>query len=63
MSVYEKLMLVQAELKVPKGQYNSFGKSKYRSCDDILEAAKTVLAKHKAVLKVGDDLVFVEGRF
>lgn len=63
MSVYEKLMLVQAELKVPKGQYNSFGKYKYRSCEDILEAAKPVLAKHKAVLKVGDDLVFVEGRF
>ena len=29
MSVREKLLAVQAELKAPKGQTNSFGKYKY----------------------------------
>ncbi len=36
----EKLMKIQSELKAPKNQYNSFGKYKYRSCEDILEALK-----------------------
>ena len=36
MSVYEKLAAVQRELKAPKGQFNSFGKYKYRSCEDIV---------------------------
>ena len=38
MTIYEKLTKVQGELKAPKGQYNSFGKYNYRSCEDILEA-------------------------
>ena len=38
MNVYEKLMTVQTKLRAPKGQYNSFGKYSYRSCEDILEA-------------------------
>ena len=56
MSVYEKLMNVQSELKAPKGQFNSFGKYKYRSCEDILEAAKPVLGKHKAVIVLSDTI-------
>ena len=35
MNIYEKLMNIQKELKAPKSQYNSFGKYKYRSCEDI----------------------------
>ena len=27
---------IQHKLKAPKGQYNSFGKYNYRSCEDIL---------------------------
>ena len=34
----ERLLAIQNELKAPKGQYNSFGKYKYRSAEDILEA-------------------------
>lgn len=56
MSVFEKLMNVQSELKAPKGQYNSFGKYKYRSCEDILEAAKPVLNKHKATIVLSDSI-------
>ena len=56
MSVYEKLMKVQSELKAPKNQYNSFGKYKYRSCEDILEGAKPVLAKYGAAITIRDDI-------
>ncbi|WP_349769252.1 ERF family protein, partial [Hungatella sp. SL.1.14] len=38
MNVYEKLLKVQQELKVPKSQYNLFGKYYYRNCEDIQEA-------------------------
>ena len=38
MNIFEKLSAIQNELKTPKGQYNSFGNYKYRSCEDILEA-------------------------
>ena len=31
MNIYEKLSSIQNELKAPKGQYNNFGKYKYRS--------------------------------
>ena len=36
---------VQAELKAPKSQYNSFGRYNYRSAEDILEAVKPLLFK------------------
>lgn len=63
MGVYEKLLNVQKELKAPKNQYNSFGKYKYRSCEDVLEGLKPVLDKYKATLFITDDIVVVEGRF
>ena len=63
MSVYEKLSKIQTELKAPKGQYNSFGKYKYRSCEDILEAVKPLNAKHGVVLTVGDEVVEISNRF
>lgn len=63
MSVYEKLSKVQTELKAPKGQYNNFGKYKYRSCEDILEAVKPLNAKHGVVLTVGDEVVEISNRF
>lgn len=34
---------IQAKLKAPKGQFNSFGKYHYRSAEDILEAVKKVV--------------------
>lgn len=39
------LQAIQTELKAPKGQYNEFGNYKRRSCEDILEAVKPILAK------------------
>lgn len=62
MNIYEKLAEIQHELKAPKGQYNSFGKYKYRSCEDILEAVKPICYKHKAVLTLTDDVIAVGDR-
>lgn len=38
--VQEKLVELQQSLKVPKGQFNSFGGFYYRSAEDIIEALK-----------------------
>lgn len=53
---------IQAKLKAPKGQFNSFGKYKYRSCEDIVEAVKPVLAEYGYFLSMTDDVVDVGGR-
>ena len=63
MSVYDKLMKVQQELKAPKSNFNSFGKYKYRSAEDILEAVKPLLTKYKATMFIIDDIRAIEGRF
>ena len=62
MNIYEKLLKAQVELKAPKGQYNSLGKYKYRSCEDILEALKPVLDKLKLTLFIKDDVIEVNTR-
>lgn len=59
----QKVSSLQTELKAPKGQLNKFGGYRYRSCEDILEAAKPLLAKHKLVLTVSDDVVLIGDRF
>ena len=63
MNVYEKLMTVQTKLRAPKGQYNSFGKYSYRSCEDILEALKPLLAEVGAVVNVSDEIKLIGDRF
>ena len=63
MTIYEKLAKIQGTLKAPKSQYNSFGKYYYRSCEDILEAAKPLLAEAKAVVIIGDELEHVGNRY
>lgn len=63
MNVYEKLANVQTALKAPKGQYNSFGKYKYRSCEDIVESVKPLLKQNGLLLTMSDDIRHIEGRF
>ena len=58
-----KLLDIQQELKAPKGQYNSFGKYKYRSCEDILESVKPLLKKYKCVLKLSDEMILIGERY
>lgn len=57
----KKLIEIQNELKAPKSQYNSFGKYKYRKCEDILEAVKPLLKKHDCELVLSDTVKEVGG--
>ena len=63
MEFIEKIVAIQSELKAPKGQYNSFGKYNYRSCEDILEGVKPLLAKHGLVLTIRDGIELIGDRF
>lgn len=63
MEFIEKIVAIQSELKAPKGQYNSFGKYNYRSCEDILEGVKPLLAKHGLVLTLQDSIDLIGDRF
>lgn len=62
-NLYESLIEIQRKLKAPKGQYNSFGKYKYRSCEDILEALKPLLAGEGVLLTLTDEIVVLGNRF
>ena len=61
MTILEKLAKIQVELKVTKNQTNAFGKYKYRSAEDILEALKPFETKYKVVFKITDTLEEVAG--
>lgn len=63
MEFIEKIVAIQSELKAPKGQYNSFGKYNYRSCEDILEGVKPLLAKHGLVLTIQDGIELIGDRY
>lgn len=54
-----ELFNIQQELEAPKGNFNSFGKYKYRSCEDILEAVKPILKKYNCVITLSDKAVLV----
>lgn len=56
------LQAIQSELKAPKSQFNSFGGYKYRSCEDILEALKPLLAKYHAAVLLSDTVELVGNR-
>lgn len=56
-AVYAALQAVQRDLKCQKNQYNSFGKYKYRSCEDIVEAVKPLLNEHGLILTMSDNVV------
>jgi len=58
----KKMVAIQSELKAPKNQVNSFGKYKYRSCEDIIEAVKPILAKHEVYMSITDDIIEVGGK-
>ena len=59
LNLTQRLLNAQSELKAPKGQYNNFGKYKYRSAEDILEAVKPINAKHGVLLTITDEPVLV----
>ena len=63
MNILEKLLKIQTELKVPKSQYNSFGKYNFRNAEDILEAAKPLCKEVNAVLTLSDEIVSIGDRY
>ena len=59
----KELIDIQKRLKAPKGQFNSFGGYKYRSCEDILEAVKPLLHENGCTMTLSDTLVNFADRF
>jgi hypothetical protein len=57
------LAQIQAEVKAPKGQFNSFGKYKYRSAEDILESVKPVINPKGFYISISDTIIMVGNRF
>lgn len=62
-SLVKSLLAIQSALKAPKGQFNKFGGYSYRSCEDILEAVKPLLAQYGVLLTLTDEIVEIGGRF
>jgi len=62
MKIYKQLRELQAELKAPKSQRNTFGKYNYRSAEDILEALKPLAVKHGLTFRISDSIEMVGDR-
>lgn len=56
MTIYQKLAQIQQEIRCPKNLENTFGGYKYRSAETILESLKPIMAKHKVMLLLIDDI-------
>lgn len=63
MSIVEKLLEVQVKLNAPKNQHNSFGNYNYRSCEDVIEAVKPILAEQKLSLTMSDSIECIGNRY
>lgn len=61
--IYERLSLIQSELKAPKNKKNTFGNYKYRSAEDILEELKPLCKKYETTLILNDELVNIGERY
>ena len=62
-NIYQKLLAIQSELKAPKSQFNKFGGYSYRSCEDILEAVKSLLVKNNATIILQDKVELIGDRY
>lgn len=57
------LMNVIHDLKVPKNQYNSFGKYSFRNAEDIIDAVKPLLHKEGLRMKISDTVELIGIRY
>ena len=57
------LLKIQTTLKAKKSRYNTFGKFHYRSCEDILEAVKPLLAEVDACLTFSEEVFQLGDRY
>jgi len=55
LQLQKNLNEIQVRLKAPKGQFNNFGKYKYRSAEDILEAVKPYLKEFGLTLTITEE--------
>ncbi len=62
-NITQKLIKVQAELKAPKGQKNTFGNYNYRSAEDILEAVKPLLSEQGLLMTITDIIEQIGERY
>lgn len=60
---FKRLSTAVTALKVPKSQYNQYGKYHYRSLEDILGAAKPLLMQYGFVFSITDDIVMRGERY
>ena len=60
---YNILQAIQATLKAPKSQWNSYGGFHYRNLEDIVEAVKPLLAEHGQALIISDEIVQIGDRY
>lgn len=62
-NVLKKLLIVQQNISVPKGQHNEFGDFNYRSCEDILERARPLCNDNGLVIRLTDKIIQMSDRF
>ena len=63
MTIKQKLLAIQVELKAPKNQRNKFGNYNYRNAEDILEALKPLMYRYKCLIVISDDIALIGDRY
>ena len=58
----KELITIQQKLKAPKTRGNKNIPFKYRSCEDIMESVKPILAEVKCMLTVSDEVQMIGNR-
>lgn len=63
LTIQQKLIQIQSELKVPKNNFSEYGGYNFRNAEDILKAVKKHNLEHGLLLTLTDVPLFIEGRF
>lgn len=63
LTIQQKLIHIQSELKVPKNNFSEYGGYNFRNAEDILKAVKKHNLEHGLLLTLTDFPLFIEGRF
>lgn len=56
MTLFQKLLAIQTQMKAPKNLYNKFGKFNYRNAEGILEALKPYEAQYGVLVILQDEI-------
>jgi len=63
LTLHQKLVKIQSELKVAKDKKNTFGNFEYRHCEDILKAVKPLLLEYNLTLIIDDEPIIIGDRY